>query len=144
MDFSSPHLRQVPRKVPVCFRPYRTLGGHCQWVGGEGRRILSMAGGSVDTQAIRRSSRKASSRKNRSNDGGEVSRLQATNTQKYPRTGKRGAPQVFPRKLYEILMNEPSEIVSWTDAGDAFLIKDMEVCRFFVISFVLFFVAPNT
>ena len=41
-------------------------------------------------------------------------------------------------------MNEPSEIVSWTDAGDSFLIKDMEVCRFFVISFVLFFVAPNT
>ena len=89
-----------------------------------------MAGGSVDTQAVRRSSRKASSRKNRSNNDGEVSRLQATNTQKYPRTGKRGAPQVFPRKLYEILMNEPSEIVSWTDAGDSFFIKDMEVGRF--------------
>ena len=45
----------------------------------------------------------------------------------YPRTGKRGAPQVFPRKLREVLTNESSDIVAWNEAGTAFWVKDMEV-----------------
>jgi len=45
---------------------------------------------------------------------------------KYPRTGKRGAPQVFPRKLYEILSNESSRIIAWTESGTSFVIKDMD------------------
>ena len=46
--------------------------------------------------------------------------------QKYPRTGKRGAPQVFPRKLYQILQNEKDETVRWTKGGHSFIITDME------------------
>lgn len=46
---------------------------------------------------------------------------------RYPRTGKRGAPQVFPRKLFEILDNESPEVIAWTDSGSSFAIKDMEV-----------------
>lgn len=45
---------------------------------------------------------------------------------RYPRTGKRGAPQVFPRKLYEILDNESEDTISWTESGHSFVIKDME------------------
>lgn len=47
-------------------------------------------------------------------------------TMKYPRTGKRGAPQVFPRKLFEILENEHNDIISWNETGDSFVIKDMD------------------
>jgi len=46
---------------------------------------------------------------------------------KYPRTGKRGAPQVFPRKLFEILQNESEEVIAWTESGKSFVIKDMDV-----------------
>lgn len=45
---------------------------------------------------------------------------------KYPRTGRRGAPQVFPRKLYEILSTEREDIIGWTDSGKSFIIKEME------------------
>jgi hypothetical protein len=43
----------------------------------------------------------------------------------YPRTGKRGAPQAFPRKVFEILSEQPAEIISWTPSGLAFMIHDM-------------------
>jgi len=49
-----------------------------------------------------------------------------SDTAKYPRTGKRGAPQAFPRKLFEILCQEPGDIIGWTEGGSSFLIKDME------------------
>jgi len=45
---------------------------------------------------------------------------------KYPRTGKRGAPQAFARKLYEILESETCDCASWNDAGNAFFVKDIE------------------
>eukprot|EP00613_Pedinella_sp_CCMP2098_P002393 CAMPEP_0171623408 /NCGR_PEP_ID=MMETSP0990-20121206/17926_1 /TAXON_ID=483369 /ORGANISM="non described non described, Strain CCMP2098" /LENGTH=515 /DNA_ID=CAMNT_0012189601 /DNA_START=258 /DNA_END=1805 /DNA_ORIENTATION=+ len=44
----------------------------------------------------------------------------------YPRTGRRGAPQVFPRKLYEILSQENTDTVSWNQLGTNFVIADME------------------
>ena len=50
----------------------------------------------------------------------------APSTQKYPRTGRRGAPQVFPRKLYEILTNERSDVIGWTSSGKSFIILEME------------------
>ena len=50
----------------------------------------------------------------------------------FPRTGKRGVPQQFPRRLYEMLENEtklaeqstPSvqRVISWSDSGKAFRI----------------------
>ena len=43
----------------------------------------------------------------------------------YPRTGKRGAPQAFPRKLFEILSEQPAEIISWNPSGLTFMIHDM-------------------
>jgi len=44
----------------------------------------------------------------------------------YPRTGKRGAPQAFPRKVYEILSEQPPAIVSWNTSGRSFSIHDMD------------------
>lgn len=44
---------------------------------------------------------------------------------KYPRFGKRGAPQAFPSKLYEILEGENPEIVGWTKTGRGFEVRDM-------------------
>jgi len=46
-------------------------------------------------------------------------------TTKYPKTGRRGAPQVFPRKLYEILTDE-QDSVSWSKNGKSFTICDMD------------------
>merc|ERR1719440_2252172 len=43
----------------------------------------------------------------------------------YPRTGKRGAPQAFPRKVFEILSEQPADIISWNPSGLAFMIHDM-------------------
>ncbi|CAN0018013.1 unnamed protein product, partial [Scytosiphon promiscuus] len=43
---------------------------------------------------------------------------------KYPRFGKRGAPQAFPSKLYEILEGENPEIVGWTATGRGFEVRD--------------------
>lgn len=45
------------------------------------------------------------------------------NTSKYPRFGKRGAPQAFPSKLYEILEGENPDIVGWTDTGRGFEVR---------------------
>lgn len=42
---------------------------------------------------------------------------------KYPRFGKRGAPQAFPSKLYEILEGENPEIVGWTETGRGFEVR---------------------
>lgn len=52
----------------------------------------------------------------------------------YPRTGKRGVPQQFPRRLYEMLHNESKllegssdhkDIIAWSDSGKAFCILDV-------------------
>ncbi|CAM9395745.1 unnamed protein product, partial [Phaeothamnion confervicola] len=43
---------------------------------------------------------------------------------KYPRFGKRGAPQAFAQKLFEILSNEDQEVVCWTASGSGFVLKD--------------------
>jgi hypothetical protein len=54
----------------------------------------------------------------------------------YPRTGKRGVPQQFPRRLYEMLESEaklesssPGEtfVISWSESGKAFRILDVEL-----------------
>jgi hypothetical protein len=54
----------------------------------------------------------------------------------YPRTGKRGVPQQFPRRLYEMLESEaklavasPDEtfVISWSASGKAFRILDVEL-----------------
>ena len=54
----------------------------------------------------------------------------------YPRTGKRGVPQQFPRRLYEMLEGEaklaeasPNEkfVISWSESGKAFRILDVEL-----------------
>jgi HSF-type DNA-binding len=52
----------------------------------------------------------------------------------FPRTGKRGVPQQFPRRLYEMLEAEAFQldaslehprIISWSDSGKAFRIYDV-------------------
>lgn len=52
----------------------------------------------------------------------------------FPRTGKRGVPQQFPRRLYEMLDGETkcaeadvlhTKIISWSDSGKAFRIHDV-------------------
>lgn len=51
----------------------------------------------------------------------------------YPKTGKRGVPQQFPRRLYNMLESEsqlqqsaPSEcLISWSQSGKAFRIEDV-------------------
>lgn len=43
----------------------------------------------------------------------------------YPRTGKRGAPQAFPRKLFQMLTDQPDRIIAWNARGDAFDIHDL-------------------
>lgn len=48
----------------------------------------------------------------------------------YPRTGRRGVPQQFPRKLYEMLEAESEEgilIVHWSGSGRAFRIADVSL-----------------
>mmetsp|Transcript_4207 Transcript_4207/g.6886 ORF Transcript_4207/g.6886 Transcript_4207/m.6886 type:complete len:354 (-) Transcript_4207:174-1235(-) len=43
------------------------------------------------------------------------------------KVGKRGAPQAFARKLYEILEVESTDHIAWNDTGSAFYIVNMEV-----------------
>jgi len=49
----------------------------------------------------------------------------------YPRTGKRGVPQQFPRKLYKMLQSESDnsspDIISWSESGKAFRISDISI-----------------
>uniref|UniRef100_A0A7S0UPI0 HSF-type DNA-binding domain-containing protein n=1 Tax=Pseudo-nitzschia delicatissima TaxID=44447 RepID=A0A7S0UPI0_9STRA len=56
-------------------------------------------------------------------------------TLSYPRTGKRGVPQQFARRLYEMLQSEakiaseskePNAYISWSQSGIAFRIIDVE------------------
>ena len=55
-----------------------------------------------------------------------------TDKSNYPRTGKRGVPQQFPRKLFEMLDVESNRIrgsgcVAWSSCGRAFRIADVAV-----------------
>jgi len=52
----------------------------------------------------------------------------------FPRTGKRGVPQQFPRRLYEMLDSETKlieaspnhpKVIAWSDSGTAFRIYDV-------------------
>jgi hypothetical protein len=52
----------------------------------------------------------------------------------FPRTGKRGVPQQFPRRLFEMLETEAvhleasskhPKLISWSDSGKAFRIFDV-------------------
>jgi hypothetical protein len=52
----------------------------------------------------------------------------------YPRTGKRGVPQQFPRRLYEMLQRETQllestpdhpKLIFWSESGKAFRIADI-------------------
>lgn len=51
----------------------------------------------------------------------------------WPRTGKRGVPQQFPRRLYEMLETETKrvhtdvqpKVISWSESGKAFRIFDV-------------------
>lgn len=61
--------------------------------------------------------------------------MSLTATLNYPRTGKRGVPQQFPRRLYEMLESEtkvaesqPNDVfvISWSDSGKTFRITDVE------------------
>lgn len=52
----------------------------------------------------------------------------------YPRTGKRGVPQQFPRRLYNMLEAEsqlqPSDnqcLIAWSSTGKAFRIEDVNL-----------------
>lgn len=46
----------------------------------------------------------------------------------YPRTGRRGVPQQFPRKLYDMLEAESKGIiVHWSTSGRAFRIADISL-----------------
>jgi hypothetical protein len=56
-------------------------------------------------------------------------------TPTYPRTGKRGVPQQFPRRLYEMLESEAKlastslneqVVISWSESGKAFRIVDVD------------------
>ncbi|CAJ1943062.1 unnamed protein product [Cylindrotheca closterium] len=56
-------------------------------------------------------------------------------TVSYPRTGKRGVPQQFPRRLYEMLEgeakiaasgNQGKVVISWSESGKAFRIFDVD------------------
>ncbi|CBN77123.1 Heat Shock transcription factor [Ectocarpus siliculosus] len=53
-----------------------------------------------------------------------VAAAAASPASKYPRFGKRGAPQAFPSKLYEILEGENPDIVGWTATGRGFEVRD--------------------
>ena len=54
----------------------------------------------------------------------------------YPRTGKRGVPQQFPRRLYTMLQSESTlneaknedhrQLIQWSESGQAFRIIDIE------------------
>ena len=56
-------------------------------------------------------------------------------TLSYPRTGKRGVPQQFARRLYEMLQSEAkiestspdkTKYISWSESGFAFRILDVD------------------
>jgi len=53
------------------------------------------------------------------------------NATAYPRTGKRGVPQQFPRRLYKMLQSESGrsspDMISWSESGGAFRIADVSI-----------------
>ena len=60
----------------------------------------------------------------------------------YPRTGKRGVPQQFPRRLSEMLESEAQcaktdpnhkDIISWSDSGKAFRILNVSLFSFHIL-----------
>lgn len=58
--------------------------------------------------------------------------MEQVNSASYPRTGKRGVPQQFPRRLYNMLEAEsqlpqssPETLISWSQTGKAFRIEDV-------------------
>jgi hypothetical protein len=64
----------------------------------------------------------------------ESSSFDTMNSLAYPRTGKRGVPQQFPRRLFEMLEIETKliatdanhlKIIKWSDSGKAFRILDI-------------------
>lgn len=56
--------------------------------------------------------------------------MKSDGNQLYPRTGKRGVPQQFPRRLYNMLETEAREqsdhdrLISWSPSGNTFIIED--------------------
>lgn len=59
-----------------------------------------------------------------------MNQQEVANKPNYPRTGKRGVPQQFPRKLFEMLDMESNRLksggcVSWSSCGRAFHIVDV-------------------
>lgn len=56
---------------------------------------------------------------------------QVKNVPSYPKTGKRGVPQQFPRRLYNMLESESQlqqtaeNLISWSESGKAFRIEDV-------------------
>ena len=65
----------------------------------------------------------------------------SANAIRYPRTGKRGLPQQFPRRLYEMLECESNvlpdrnnafqhplkQVIQWSESGRAFQITDVSL-----------------
>jgi len=53
------------------------------------------------------------------------------NATAYPRTGKRGVPQQFPRRLYKMLQSESGrsspDMISWSESGGAFRIANVSI-----------------
>ena len=60
--------------------------------------------------------------------------MEQVNGVSYPKTGKRGVPQQFPRRLYNMLESESeqqqlsprdSRLIAWSESGKAFRIEDV-------------------
>mmetsp|Transcript_10682 Transcript_10682/g.23638 ORF Transcript_10682/g.23638 Transcript_10682/m.23638 type:complete len:221 (-) Transcript_10682:49-711(-) len=63
---------------------------------------------------------------NHQNCYGDEATIVVLDKTNYPRTGKRGVPQQFPRKLYDMLEAESKDdIVHWSSSGRAFRIADV-------------------
>ena len=77
---------------------------------------------------VKRAAAAAESQMNRSTASLPVSASSSPPISKYPRFGKRGAPQAFPSKLYEILEGENPDIVGWTPTGRGFEVR-IYLCR---------------
>ena len=75
---------------------------------------------------------------------------QLSETLSYPRTGKRGVPQQFPRRLYTMLQSETAQqeqehgntrennssnysLIQWSESGQAFRILDIEQFSTYVL-----------
>jgi hypothetical protein len=63
--------------------------------------------------------------------------MEQLNDLAYPRTGKRGVPQQFPRRLYNMLESEAQlqleqrsdsdSLIAWSETGKAFRIDDVNL-----------------